>query len=564
MPDLLLLLQKNKVTFFNKLVKNFLSYKRFVKSNKLLFCDSKKNNYNKKSKVLIEFNAFHNTHIPISYLSNTLAKINKSEINAFYNYSIIKTPLKNPLFNEIKWKIGNFFSIKNFGIYRSFGVKKIIKPSILPKNKIQSKLYLKKIYSKLKKKEDILKIRFDNILVGDLIYDTYLKFYTEPTVEIKDKRFYNLLKDFLSLYFFWKLYFKEKNIKAVIGVHTPYSYGLILRLAISKNIPTYATSSRFLYSLTKKMPYMHGQFKDFKKTFSKLDNRFKKKALLLAKKKLELRFKGVAGAKVDLISNEKSSFGKKINKQLIKQNDNIKVLITPHDFFDAVHIYGETLFEDFYEWLEFLGQFSKKTNYDWYIKNRPNFPGKFQIYQPHTNNIIKKFVQKYPNIKLLPNEYSHKQIIDEKIDFVLTCYGSVGVEYPYFNIPVINSSINNPHINYKFNIQPKTKNEYKNYLNNLSKIKKKKLKFSKKEIYEYYFMRHIYTNKNWLIDDLPKMIDYVGGYDGQWTNKFYDYWTSNLTASKNIKIINTIKNFIKSKDSYINIIHSKSYKKILT
>jgi hypothetical protein len=60
------------------------------------------------------------------------------------------------------------------------------------------------------------------------------------------------------------------------------------------------------------------------------------------------------------------------------------------------------------------------------------------------------------------------------------------------------------------------------------------------------------------------MIDYVGGYDGQWTNKFYDYWVSNLTASKNIKIINTVKNFIKSKDSCINIIHSKSYKKILT
>ena len=214
--------------------------------------------------------------------------------------------------------------------------------------------------------------------------------------------------------------------------------------------------------------------------------------------------------------------------------------------------------------MNFLGQFSKKTNYDWYIKNRPNFPGKFQLYQPHTNNIIEKIVKKYPKIKLLPNEYSHKQIIDEKIDFVLTCYGSVGVEYPYFNIPVINSSINNPHINYRFNIQPKTKKEYKDYLNNLSRIKKKKLKFSKKEIYEYYFMRHIYTNKNWLIDDLPKMIDYVGGYDGQWTNKFYNFWISNLTETKNTKIINTLKNFINSKDNYINIIHSKSYKKIFT
>ena len=64
----------------------------------------------------------------------------------------------------------------------------------------------------------------------------------------------------------------------------------------------------------------------------------------------------------------KNHLWKKINKRLIKKNDNVKILIAPHDFFDAVHIYGETLFEDFYEWLNFLGQFSK-TNYDWYIKN---------------------------------------------------------------------------------------------------------------------------------------------------------------------------------------------------
>ena len=36
-------------------------------------------------------------------------------------------------------------------------------------------------------------------------------------------------------------------------------------------------------------------------------------------------------------------------------------------------------------------------------------------------------------IKILPNNYSHKQIIDEKIDFVLTQHGSVG----FLNIPYL-------------------------------------------------------------------------------------------------------------------------------
>ena len=60
-------------------------------------------------------------------------------------------------------------------------------------------------------------------------------------------------------------------------------------------------------------------------------------------------------------------------------------------------------------------------------------------------------------------------------------------------------------------------------------------------------MRNIYTDKNWLIEDLPKMIKYVGGYDGQWTNKFYDYWLDNLTDQKHEQVIKKIQNFVNSK-----------------
>ena len=60
-------------------------------------------------------------------------------------------------------------------------------------------------------------------------------------------------------------------------------------MAIQKKIPTYATSSRFVFYLNKDMPYMHGQFKSYAKTFQKFDDKIKIKALSLAKKKLKLR-----------------------------------------------------------------------------------------------------------------------------------------------------------------------------------------------------------------------------------------------------------------------------------
>ena len=60
--------------------------------------------------------------------------------------------------------------------------------------------------------------------------------------------------------------------------------------------------------------------------------------------------------------------------------------------------------------------------------------------------------------------------------------------------PVINASINNPHINYKFNFHPKNKKELKKIILNFKK-EKKKLKINKGELYENYFMRNIYYDK---------------------------------------------------------------------
>ena len=48
-----------------------------------------------------------------------------------------------------------------------------------------------------------------------------------------------------------------------------------------------------------------------------LDKNLRTRGLTLAKERLKLRFKGIGGAKVDLISNEKTSFGNKTYKNLI-------------------------------------------------------------------------------------------------------------------------------------------------------------------------------------------------------------------------------------------------------
>ena len=238
---------------------------------------------------------------------------------------------------------------------------------------------------------------------------------------------------------------------------------------------------------------------------------------------------------------------------MIIQNSKKKILICTHDFHDAVHAYGDMIFSDFFDWIKFLANMSKKTDYDWYIKNHPTGTGRVLKYQHYTKKVIDEFIKENPQFKLLPEEYPHKKIVENGIDCVLTGYGSVGVEYALLGVPVINASINNPHKNYSFNLHPKNLSEYEKLLINLDNIN---LKIDKNEIYEFYFMRHIFADRDWLIKDRKEMLKKVDGYDNLFTYKMYRYWLTNFNNKHHVDVMKKIENFITSDDLCLNIINS--------
>lgn len=176
------------------------------------------------------------------------------------------------------------------------------------------------------------------------------------------------------------------------------------------------------------------------------------------------------------------------NKFILKSNK-IKILVAAHCFFDSPHVYGKMFFQDFYDWMDYLGKISLKTDYEWYIKTHKNF-------FPQTRVVLGNFIKKYNKFKLLPANISHNQIIKEKIDLALTCYGTIGWEYPFLGVPVLLASKNHPFKNYNFCIKPKNFTEYDQILKSLNKktIAQKK-NIDKKEIYEYYFMNYLYKKK---------------------------------------------------------------------
>ena len=511
-----------------------------------------KKNQHRDSIILIEFNAFHIIHVVYSVICNFFYKSDKKyKIIAYYNYDVLITNLKKSLYNKFSWWLGKLFWINNFGIYKSFGVSEFIRPKL----NIDHKSKVEKTILKIKKlsKNEILILKLNGIKIGDLLYDTYIKKYELVTIDLEDKKFYELCSDFFYMFYFWYDYLKNKNIKKIIGVHTVYSYALILRIALSYKKECLIVNDECISRLSKKNYFANSNFKSYSKKFLKLTSKLKKEGIKFSNEILKKRLKGYAGVKYDLIS-KKSSFHNKKNKRQIFKSSKLKVLVCTRNLFDAVHVFGEQLFVDNLEWLECLGSISNNTDYDWYIKTHRLYEGKFKKYQPKSNSTINEIIKKYPKLKILNPNYSHRQIISEGINFVITQHGSVGYEYAYLGIPVINSSINNPQISYKFNINPKSKLEF---IKKIKTLKNIKLSINKRDVIKFYFMRNIYQDKKWFFKDQTKLMKYIGGWDGKYSTRIYEYAVKYLNKKENIKRIeNNLKNFLKTNDHTISIKHT--------
>ena len=517
------------------LIKNFFSKKKIINEvinfNKNLFS---KNKINNDSIILTEFSTNKSIQAGFSLFLHSLQKKTGCKIYSFNNDLRLFDKKKQDLTQIRK------FVDQNYQIYNSFNVQKFINVSfdknIFLKAQKKSKLLLKKI----KTKKQLLNLKIENIWVGDLLYDSYLKDENMPTVNLELKIFKKYFFRFTYLIYFWIDFFEKNKINFVITSHTVYSSAIPIRIALSKNLTSYQVNFHNVFRLNQKKLFAYDLFHDYKKIFNSLEKKVQVKAYSIAEKQCRKRFGGEIG--IDMYYSKKSAYSGITKKRVLKNNKKKKILIAAHCFLDNPHPYGiESIFCDFYEWLDYLGKISKKTNYDWYIKTHPDFHKK-------THALINQFISKYPNITLLPSHTSHHNIISEGIGCVLTVHGTIAWEYAYFKIPAICASQNNPHINFDFAYHAKNRRDLTYAIKNFQKLK---LNFSKKNIYKFYFMHNIYQQSNWMIKDLDKNLRKIGGYKNISSMEFYKFWLKYRTNHMNNKTHLQLSNFLNTSDFFI-------------
>ena len=428
----------------------------------------KKNSFKKKSpsKKKILFQCPMSYHFLLASKSLILEEHNQSKIYGTFP-NIIK-PLKKEnifyqilhfIFNEIffcllrlKWKkLYKKIHITNFKSFINYNFKNIY----------CSYAQTLKIMKKIKNKDDVNKIKIKKINIGDLIYDTYIRYRGIPTIDINDFFLkYILFRTFLLIFSLEKFLLTNK-IKIYYTSYSSYiNHGLLVRFFLSRGIKVISLprhyGNNYANKLTKNNPYARKNYKELLSKFNKYQN--KEKKIRLAKKKFIQRFTK-KGDKLTEYLTYKANYIKGKKNNIINYNG----IVFLHDFYDAPHEGGLQIFSDYFEWFDFLYNLIKKNNLNFAFKFHPNSkPESLRFNDFLINNYKCKFInQNFSNFDIFKSK-NFKVGISAK--------GSVLQELLFLKKTPIYLAENmiSPLNIHKI---PKNKNEYASLILNYKKIK---------------------------------------------------------------------------------------------
>ena len=464
-----------------------------IRWNKRLYPGSKPDP--KAPPVLIELNNFSSL-FAFALVSNVLAEGSASRIVPY-----VANPSRPRWIGDrlYRFLLHAFFAANLFKrplLYKSFGATS---SPLVPFRSLQLRREASEIvahfFDNTPSKRKLENFRVRDVLVGDLLYDTFLRQEDIPTIDLEDCRFRRFFEIVVADSLFWDQTFLTRPIKAVIASHGCFNYAIPLRFALKHGVPAFATGETFLYRLSDERPFTHMEILDFPEIFARLTPETRAQALSDGDKLLQKRFAGKVYPGADISYTSLNSYrAPETKKRILLESEVPKVLIAPHAFSDGPHGRGNALFPDFWEWLEFLGKKSTEGKYEWYIKNHPDV---FRGDRP----IIDGFIRRFPSFTLLPDEVTHHQIIEEGISAVVTVHGTIGFEYALQGIPVINSSAVNPHIRYSFNHHPQSVGEFEALLDGIERLPRpspEDLQLAR----EYFALKNFLADRRFLLTGL--------------------------------------------------------------
>lgn len=513
----------------------------FARHNKKIWKQSRKTIG--RPEILIEVSRW-NPLIGFSYLANVLADEFQSNIRPYIPSPKKRKFLKRSFLIALV-RVGYLLNLfPGSKIYKSFGAGQgIIAPRNSPQIALAARRFSETFFGAHPNKRDLESLRIQDVVIGDLIYDTFLRQEQIPTLDIADSRFQMFFRRSVEDFLFWFEYVSPERVAAIVASHAVYNLAFPVRVAMAKGIPCFVTGSETIYRISNERPYPLEEFLDYPEFFDDLTPEEKAEILDCADGVLQNRFDGLVGPFSDITEASALLYGRKVSRRALPQTQSTKIVVALHAFSDSPHCWGGGLFPDFWEWTRYLAEWSVNSAYEWYLKNHPDAPG--------DRLFVDALVKQFPHLTVLPNSVSHHQLIEEGVSAVLTVHGTIGFEYALQGVPVVNAARINPHIRYPFNYHPQTIEEYEHLLLRLHEIAKP-TKHDRELARQYFAVKNHFSKKRLLIEHLGNDRPPLGPNRARANSKILrSQFVKSFKESRHIDHVQKISAFVKSEEYFL-------------
>lgn len=331
-------------------------------------------------------------------------------------------------------------------------------------------------------REKILEFTIDQLPVGDLLYDAYLRDMASPSIWQSEQMLVRHFHQAIRLYASYKSIFNtQRNIIATVQGHTSYLlYGLFARIAVNHGATVFGRKPGASPLAIKKYTKLN-EFKRHEVGFRKEDfltvwEHGRHQALEFAEDFLMTRLDGKSlggtnpyvPAGFDL--DRKRYHREEIAGKMGLNKDNPNVFLMCHAFCDTPHSYDRMLHNDYFEWIEdTLEIVSRIPDTNWIVKRHPE-DKYFGAKQDHLGALISKYNKSFKHIFIAPDDM-HTSSILEVADSLVTVRGTAGLEFSAFGIPCLVTG-SSPYTGYGFTIEPMTREEYVEELKKIGRRKR--------------------------------------------------------------------------------------------
>jgi hypothetical protein len=419
----------------------------------------------------------------------------------------------NSFLYDLKWnrlfkKLFNGKIVFNFNLKSSIVSESVIKES-------------KEVFSALRSKEDVLKIKCQNYKIGCMIYDYYLRVENVSTVDIHSPVLLEIIINAIRSV-------NELEEKIIVSkydyfltsylTYTPHGIPAMVAMRKKVRIFSFGVLDRFCFEV---FPELFSHVKNFTR-YKNYKDKLTNNELKIAEEKINERFNGIIDSSTSYMRNSSYSFS---NCEFRFDSSKPIVVIFLHCFFDSPHIYRDMLFPDFYEWLKFtLLTLSNNPNVNFYLKKHPNA-------LEGNDTIINKLIEEFPKAQIIPADFNNLQIAKQMKPIVtLTVYGTVAHEMGYLGIPVVCAG-DNPHIDFLFQRTPKSISEYRTILEHIHQTFYPEEDYKdvmRQEVLRFYYLHNLYPFLDSINDAEICENDVICGlYRGDGLKKINDYLSIN-------------------------------------